>query len=239
LLLPVHRRIDYAARAAAARLVRSSGFEDAVRSLAARGTRRVVAFGDSLTADPRSWAEILRHALPLELINLGIEGDTTVHLVSRFADVAASDPDLLIVLAGTNDARRHGAAATRMLVPDRETTRNLDLLMTLAREQTRARVVFVTPPPILEDKIRRAPLLRREAVSWLEADVARKAAIVAMLDGEVIDSRAALTPPLDALLLADGLHLSVKGQERLARWIVRSLSRRRPPPPSAAHRPPR
>lgn len=188
---------------------------------------RVVAFGDSLTAAPGSWAEILRGELAprgVELINLGVPGDTTVHLVSRFDEVAACHPDLLIVLAGTNDARRHGAAAARMLVPDRETRQNLALLMTLAREQTRARTVFITPPPILETKIRRAPLLRRESVSWRESDVTRKAAIVASLDAVVIDSRAALRSPLERLLLADGLHLSVRGQARLARCVVRALA---------------
>jgi lysophospholipase L1-like esterase len=178
---------------------------------------RVVAFGDSLTADARSWAEILG------LINLGVPGDTTVHLVGRFADVAARDPDLLVVLVGTNDARRHGAAADRMLVPDCETAHNLKLLIALTREQTRARVVFVTPPPIIEAKVRRAPLLRQEQVTWLAADVDRKAAIVTDLDAEVIDSRAALRPPLDRHLLADGLHLSQRGQQRLARWIEQSL----------------
>jgi lysophospholipase L1-like esterase len=190
--------------------------------------RRVVAFGDSLTADPRSWAEILG------LINLGVPGDTTVHLVGRFADVVARQPDVLIVMAGTNDARRHGTAAERMLVPDDETRHNLELLIALAGEQTRARTVFITPPPILEDKIRRAPLLTSEAVSWLASDVDRKAAIVAALDAEVIDSRVALRPPLDRMLRADGLHLTARGQERLARLISRSL--RRAP---AAARPPR
>jgi lysophospholipase L1-like esterase len=178
---------------------------------------RVVAFGDSLTAAPGSWAD------QLGLVNLGVPGDTTVHLISRFADVAACDPDLVIVLIGTNDARRHGLAGDRMLLPDRETARNLRLLIALAREQTRARVVFVTPPPIIEAKVRRAPLLRREPVTWRAADVERKAAIVAGLDVEVIDSREALRPPLDRHLLADGLHLSKPGQRRLARRIGRSL----------------
>jgi lysophospholipase L1-like esterase len=180
--------------------------------------RRVVAFGDSLTADPGSWAEVL------ELVNLGVPGDTTVHLISRFAEVAAHRPDLLIVMAGTNDARRHGSAAERILVPDPETKHNLELLITLAREQTRARVVFITPPPILEDKVRLAPILKAEPVTWLESDVSRKAEIVAGLEAEVIDSRAALTPPIDRLLLPDGLHLSRMGHERLARLVVHSLA---------------
>jgi lysophospholipase L1-like esterase len=191
--------------------------------LTALAGRRVVAFGDSLTADPRSWAELLRRA-GLDLINLGVPGDTTVHLVSRFEPVAASAPDLLVVLAGTNDARRHGVAARRMLVPHAETKANLGLIRQLAREQTSARVAFVTPPPIIEAKVRRAPLLSRESVTWIGADIDRKAEIVRSMGDTVIDSRAVLTPPLDGLLLADGLHLSARGQRRLASWILRCLA---------------
>jgi lysophospholipase L1-like esterase len=184
--------------------------------------QRLVAFGDSLTADRRSWAELLRRA-GLDVVNLGVPGDTTVHLVGRFEQVAAARPDLLVVLAGTNDARRHGLAADRMLVPDAQTRANLRVLRTLAREQTAARVVFVTPPPILEAKVRRAPDLVKESVSWLAADVDRKARIAASVGAPAIDSRAVLSPPLDRLLLADGLHLSLRGQQRLARWILRCL----------------
>jgi hypothetical protein len=71
--------------------------------------------------------------------------------------------------------------------------------------------------------VRRAPLLRQEPVTWLAADVDRKAAIVADLDAEVIDSRAALRPPLDRLLLADGLHLSAMGHRRLAALLALEL----------------
>jgi lysophospholipase L1-like esterase len=234
LLMAVSLPPDNAVRAAALRLVGSPRMSGPLEALAARSLRTIVALGDSLTADRRSWAEILRQALHLiragELVNLGVPGDTTVHLIGRFADVAACDPDLLVVMVGTNDARRHGAAAARMLVPDRETESNLILLNTLAREQTDARVVFITPPPIIERKIERAPELRREPVSWLEADVDRKAAIAAALDAEVVDSRVALQPPLDRLLLADGLHLSLRGHERLARWLVGALSSPRPAP---------
>jgi lysophospholipase L1-like esterase len=219
------RRLATAARAAAARVLRSPSNRRAIEALPLRPGARVVGFGDSLTADALSWFEILRHALgEMAFVNLGVSGDTTVHLVSRFAEVACHDPDLLLVMAGTNDARRHGVAATKMLVPDRETRCNLTVLQALVREQTRAQVVFVTPPPILERRVRRAPLLVREGVSWLAADVARKAALVSSLRAHVIDSRVALASPLDRVLLADGLHLSVRGQERLAGWILRSVA---------------
>lgn len=221
---------ERAARGAALRLVRSATTRRSLEAIAPSGAGRVAAFGDSLTADALSWAEIVKHAFRLvpatrgvELVNLGTSGDTTVHLVSRFAEVVSCDPDLLIVMAGTNDARRHGTAARTMLVPDRDTERNLRLLKRLVRDETRAGVAFVTPPPVLEGRIRRAPMFREERVTWRAADVARKAALVATADNEAIDSRAVLRDPLSRLLLADGLHLSLRGQERLARWIVRCL----------------
>jgi acyl-CoA thioesterase-1 len=143
-------------------------------------------------------------------------------------------PDLVVVLVGTNDARRHGAAAESMLVSDRETERNLARLVRLLRDETGAGVVLVTPPPVLENRIARAPLFVRERVTWRDADVARKAALVAAAHERVVDSRAVLTDPLERLLLADGLHLSLRGQERLAGLIARGLA----PAGSAATAPP-
>jgi lysophospholipase L1-like esterase len=214
---------EAAVRAAARRLAQSTSLP---------GVGRVVALGDSLTADPLSWAQILGHAFRVlgprnatSIVNLGVGGDTTVHLVSRFADVIAARPDVVIAMAGTNDARRHGRSACRMLVPDRETRRNLELLRTLTGEETGAPIWLVTPPPVLEERIRVAPALVKERVSWVASDVERKAALVRRLGGQIIDSRVPLTPPLTRLLRADGLHLTLEGQERLARWVVECLAR--------------
>jgi lysophospholipase L1-like esterase len=220
------------ARNAALRLVRSPATREAIEALAPLDGGRVVAFGDSHTAATGSWAEILAEAFRsvpatrgVELVNLGVPGDTTVHLVSRFVEVMSADPDLLVVLVGTNDARRHGTAAETMLVSDRDTARNLTLLRRLAREETRANAVFVTPPPVLEDRVRRAPAFLEERVSWREADVARKAALVSATDSDAIDSRSIIRAEVRGHFLADGLHLSARGQERLAGWIARGLSR--------------
>jgi acyl-CoA thioesterase I len=222
------------ARTAALRLVRAPATRKALEALGRCRAARIVALGDSLTADPSSWAEILGLAFQLvpatrgvEVVNLGVPGDTTVHLVSRFAEVMVADPDLLIVLAGTNDARRHGTAARTMLVSDGDTERNLRLLKRLALDETRAASVFVTPPPVLEERVRHARAFAEERVTWREADVAGKAALVMATDPEAVDSRAVMRAGLDRLLLADGLHLSLRGQERLAGWIVRCLRGRR------------
>ncbi len=223
---------DAAALAAARRLVQAESLRESLEALAHPGIGRVIALGDSLTADPASWAQILRHAFRLlrrgnavSMVNLGVGGDTTVHLVSRFAAVMAADPDVVIAMAGTNDARRHGRSACRVLVPDRETHRNLDLLRSLTRAETRASIWLITPPPVLEERILGAPALVRERVSWRASDVERKAAVVRRVGGQIIDSRAALRPPLSKFFRADGLHLTLAGQERLARWVVECLAR--------------
>jgi acyl-CoA thioesterase I len=200
--------------------------------LAGRRLGRIVALGDSLTADDRSWAEVLGEALSgagaATVVNLGVGGDTTVHLVGRFADVIAAHPDIVLVMAGTNDARRHGSSARRMLVPDSETSRNLRWLCRLTREETRARVLLITPPPALGERIAVAREFRRERVSWRVSDIDRKAALVRRLGEPVIDSRDALRPPLARLLRADGLHLTPAGQERLARLVLARLAREAP-----------
>jgi lysophospholipase L1-like esterase len=216
---------------AAATLARSPALRPALRALSEPGLGRVVVVGDSLTADACSWAHILEEVARLSaagrrtrFVNLGVGGDTTVHLVSRFADVLAASPDVVIAFAGTNDARRHGRAAAAMLVPDTDTHRNLALMCRMAREEAGAVTWVITPPPVLEERVRAAPALVRERVSWRARDVDRKAAVVRAIGANVIDSRAAIAPPLGSLLRTDGLHLTLRGQVRLARLVLRCLS---------------
>jgi lysophospholipase L1-like esterase len=234
---------EAAVRAAARRLMRATSLRPSLDALTDRGLGRVACLGDSLTADELSWAEILGQAFRLlrparatSVVNLGIGGDTTVHLVSRFAAVMATDPDVVIALAGTNDARRHGRSEPRMLVPDHETRRNLELLRRLTLEETKASIWLITPPPVLEERIVAAPALVRERVSWRSSDVDQKAAVVRRLGGQVIDSRAVLRPPLSKLLRSDGLHLTLAGQERLARRVLECLAQGERAPPTSLTR---
>jgi lysophospholipase L1-like esterase len=203
----------------------------ALGQVACRPAGRIVTVGDSLTADPLSWARILAAAFELacgasspRVVNLGVGGDTTVHIVSRFEQVMREQPELVIVLAGTNDARVHGAPDGRVLVADADTRRNLELLCRLTRDETRAAIALITPPPVLDERIRMAPRLMAERVSWTSDAVDRKAAIVQSLSEHVIDSRVALPPPLGRFLRADGLHLTLAGQERLAGAVVSALA---------------
>lgn len=192
----------------------------------------IVAAGDSLTADRQSWAEILAHLIaPLSggsgprLINAGISGDATTNVVARIEPLLEAQPEWLVVLIGTNDARRHGSPESPMLVSDRETEANLDKLAEIVAGRTDAKLVWITPPPILPTKLDADPALRADGVHWRADDVASKARLAAERPGLKVDlHRLMVRGDLDDLLQADGLHLSLRGQMLVVRALVAALA---------------
>jgi lysophospholipase L1-like esterase len=70
---------------------------------------KIVCLGDSLTygfglARTQVWPSLLAEATGFEVINKGINGDTTAGMISRFgADVLAEKPDIVIIMGGPND----------------------------------------------------------------------------------------------------------------------------------------
>lgn len=185
----------------------------------------VVAAGDSITADTRSWARILGTALGRPLIEAGVSGDTSVHLISRLAAIVEHSPDWLLVLIGTNDARRHGPAAGP-LVSDEQFRANLAAIRAYVGSRSSARLVWVTPPPVLEEGIAASAELARDDVSWRTAEVVAKAEIVRAQPEPVVDLWPAFEPDrLPELLQPDGLHPSLEGQVEIAAAVTRALSR--------------
>ena len=66
---------------------------------------KTVFVGDSLTEGGR-WQEWFPE---FEAINLGVGGDTTEGLIERLDEVAAADPDTVVLLIGTNDVANRRA----------------------------------------------------------------------------------------------------------------------------------
>ena len=71
--------------------------------------KKIVCHGDSLTEAPDlainyTWPILVERRLNLKTINSGIGGDTSGGLLGRFyADVVRHQPDLVVILGGTND----------------------------------------------------------------------------------------------------------------------------------------
>jgi len=103
---------------------------------------RIVAFGDSHTSDPQSWAVILNELLIARGASMAINaapGDTTTHRLIRIGEVVAQQPEWILFLVGVNDARTQGPTPTKTLVDHQETVRNLRELHQRVSHETKAR----------------------------------------------------------------------------------------------------
>lgn len=223
------RRMIAEAKEAARELLDDPAVASMVDRLPLRKGARIVAFGDSLTSEPQSWAVILDEMLAVRRAADGISvtisavgGDTTTHALVRFGQIVGQQPDWILFLLGTNDARTQGPHATKTLVHHEETARNIAELRQRVSRETEARAVWITPPAVDEERVAGHPGLARFGVRFRNEDVARVARIVRDIDGAAIDVFSTLgTPPPADLLMGDGLHFTVAGQKRLAREVIK------------------
>jgi acetyl esterase/acyl-CoA thioesterase-1 len=229
----IRREFQDHARAAARELLQLDGVAEAVGRLPFRAGDCVVGLGDSITDDLQSWFEILRSLLREQGVqdgpdfrNFGYSGDTSTHCICRFGEVVAAEPDWIIAMVGTNDARLHGKEPTKVLVSPDETARNLEMLANYGRTETNARWLWIAPPAgVLEDKIRSHWWLGELGLRWRSEDLEKINAIVREREESVVDVNQAFgLPPDPQFLLPDGLHPSLAGQKQIALAVVRSLS---------------
>jgi len=190
---------------------------------------RIIAFGDSHTSDPQSWAAILNELLTARGASMAINaapGDTTTHRLIRIGEVVAQQPDWILFLIGVNDARTQGPKPTKTLVDHQETVRNLRELHQRASHETKARCLWITPPAVNEERVSKHWGLSRFGVRFRNEDVARVAAAVRDIGAPTVDLFSILgTPPAPELLMDDGLHLTLEGQKRLAFEVMRGWSK--------------
>jgi len=226
-------RMKAEATAAAIELLDDPAVAAMVDRLPLRKGATVVAFGDSLTSEPQSWAVILsellaarRAADEISVSISGIGGDTTTHGLVRIGEVVGRKPDWVLFLIGMNDARTQGPHPTKTLVHREETARNIAELRQRVSRETKARVVWITPPAVNEQQAAAHWGLARFGVRCRNEDLAHVAKIIRDIDGAAIDVFSALgTPPPADLLMEDGLHFTVAGQKRLALEVLRGWSK--------------
>src|SRR5690606_23054299 len=101
--------------------------------------------------------------------------------------VLALRPTWIIVLAGTNDCRRHGPGAVAPLIDDAATDRNLRRMREWAQEEGVMRRLWITPPPVLEERVNAHPLLGAQHLAYRNEDLERKAAIVRSQGDRCVD----------------------------------------------------
>jgi acyl-CoA thioesterase-1 len=219
------------ARRCAYELLQEAWFARLVDRLPFESGDTVVGLGDSITDDYQSWLEILRHLLAgrcpgdeIEVVNAGISGDTTSGLLSRLLEVLEKDPAWIIVLIGTNDVAFVREPPTKSLVSQEETGENLRALRDLVVTLSDARLVWMTPPPVIEDRVAEgaSPI----GPVWRNEDLAEVAQLVHDVagGGSLVDVWEAFGEPArPEFLLPDGLHPSLAGQKTIAAALVERL----------------
>lgn len=188
----------------------------------------IVCMGDSITADHQSWAEMLAVALAphVRVVNEGRSGDTSTDLLSRFsASVPPHRPDVVLIFAGTNDARSYQAGSGQPAVSDEESERNFAELARLTGGLG-ADLAWITPAGIDDRRVRSHPNTTGSGAVWTNSAIARKADVLRRRPEPVADLQAVFAAAGDAdLLLPDGLHPALAGQILIYQAAVELLRR--------------
>lgn len=225
-------RMRDAVKDAARELLADPAVVESVDRLPLRKGARIVAFGDSHTADPQSWvaivAEMLATRRPADELSVtvrAVPGETTTHGLVRMGEALALEPDWLLLFIGVNDARTQGPSPSKTLVDRGETARNLAAMHSRASHETKARCLWITPPAVNEDRVAMHWGLSRFGVRFRNQDIADVACAVREFGAPTIDLFSILgSPPAADLLMDDGLHFTLAGQKRIALEVLRGWS---------------
>ena len=189
------------------------------------GEIRVVFFGDSIT-DNWSKAGYGGFFPGKPYVNRGIGGQTTSQMVVRFrADVLDLGPDVVVILAGTNDV-----SANNGPVSDEDLQRNFTTMAELAKVHG-VRVVLASILPVADDKrgadgqplVRtegRPPARLRALNAWMSEYARRKGHVYLDYASAVADAAGAFKADLNG----DGLHPNAAGYAVMAPLAEKAIA---------------
>jgi lysophospholipase L1-like esterase len=221
--------LDARAAAAAEELTSDPKTRTALSRLPFRSGDRIVALGDSITADRVGWARLLSGVLAgsqpgVTVVNEGLGGDTSSDLIARLDLVSADRPSWVVLMIGTNDIRRHGPTRAYRMASISETRRNLGILARAVKEMG-ANLLVMTAPPVHEE--RAATYFRDDDCTWYSADAEELAETVLEVRPDAVDVHRAFTATgIDDLLEPDGVHPSIAGQQLIVRTLLSVLTAR-------------
>jgi acyl-CoA thioesterase I len=189
------------------------------------GETRVVFFGDSIT-DNWSKAGYGGFFPGKPYVNRGIGGQTTSQMLVRFrADVLDLRPDVVVILAGTNDV-----SANNGPVSDEDLQRNLMTMAELAKDHG-VRVVLASILPVADDKRGpdgqplgrtegRPPARLRALNAWMSDYARRHGHVYLDYASAVSDAAGAFKADLNG----DGLHPSAAGYAVMAPLAEKAIA---------------
>ena len=202
--------------------------ENAALGAPAPGEARVVFYGNSIT---EGWAPLFASMFPGKpYIGRGISGQTTPQMLVRFhQDVVALRPQVVVILAGTNDIAGNTGPSTLEMIED-----NLEAMTEIARAHG-IRVVLSSVLPVFEYPWRPGlePAPKIIALNaWMRRYAAEVGETYLDYHAAMADARGGLPPSL----AADGVHPNEAGYRLMAPLVEDAIARALATPARAAPR---
>lgn len=229
--LSVIQAIETQRAEAASRIAADQSVQLALANLPFRPGDRVIAIGESTTADRLSWFELLqtvigseRPDLGLRFDNLAVSGASSTQALAALPTIRRQPADWVFCMLGGNDSQRFDGPHGPLLVSRAESLRNLAALRAHALPPATGRWVWITPTPVDEERSGAFPFFRAAGISWSNTDIGDLAAAIRALPDTVIDSGSAIAGSDARAFTDDGVHPSVAAHEALAAHVLRTLS---------------
>ena len=191
--------------------------DNAAIAPAAPGTVRVVFMGDSITDNwGRKYGKFFEGK---PYINRGIGGQTTPQMLIRFRpDVIALKPQVVVILAGTNDIAGNTGVMTLEAIED-----NLASMAELAKANN-IRVVFASVMPVCDyirpQTARRPPEKIIALNAWIKDYAAKNNHVYLDYYSAMLDDKQMLRQEITD----DGLHPNAAGYEIIAPLAEKAIA---------------
>ncbi len=216
---------DARARQAALGLLTDAEFAERVARLPFTAGQTVVGVGDSITDDWLGWLEILRHLLDIrgdapKIVNHGRSAYTSAMALRRIAPQLAQDrPDWVLCMLGNGDMSRvDGELQTSVDETER-------VLRAIRKTVGDVNWVWLTPPPVDEERVDAFVPFSRGLATWRNADLVALGDRIRALPDPVVDVQEVYgVPPKPDYQGPDGVHPTLAGQTATARAVVEHLT---------------
>ena len=188
--------------------------------------KKVLFIGDSITNDRLGYRTTVTRAAKLKGLNASISGIMTPNMVGVAIDwIAGSNPDIVSIMIGTNDANKIGYGFNKNAVSVGDYEKNLEVILDFAKQRG-SKILLCEIPYICEEKFNSTNGGRRinsneniRDYNMIVRKLAKKYADVLVFHDWILND-----PNIADFFEDDGLHLSSTGHEVFAKmWLTNAL----------------
>ena len=230
--------VNAGVRNIAKRLLENPDLVRALENLDLMDTGTVMTVGDSITTYRWGYASILKAMLELHqperqlrFLNVGQSGYTSTHGKElTFTQLLTQKPDLVTIKFGANDSKHFGAPNEPSLVSQVEYRENLDAMVRGFQRHTKAKIVLLSPTPVIESVVNSSLTYQAMQMTWDNADIRAFGATLKDIAEKrglgFVDLYSIFgDTPNPNLYLEDGLHPSPAGHELILSTLLLRLER--------------